>query len=198
MAKVELSFRILLPDCEENDDFGENRKIKRVKKNVLASSLIELARSPENFVGTTVSVNPANPPDVLDDEKTLAELGIADGTALIIRTHLRRHLLRSGGLLRRIRGLQLQCEVEPLMPTILLRSSGIDEVGSDSQPQEPDAEPSQATERACRPKRRTIVGEDPSWHSVFLEGDLQAPLHVLELWRKQRAAMQSEPAHRIV
>jgi hypothetical protein len=83
-GKIQLAFDIVLPDPDYAEGYPANRTLGGVKEKVLRTLLNDLQHNLDQFRTFKSSEDPMTPPTLLDEGLTLAELGLADGTVIII------------------------------------------------------------------------------------------------------------------
>ena len=83
-TKIQLEFQVRLPDPGYADGYAANRVLSGVKEKVLRTLLNDLQHNMDQFHVRTAPTGPGDPGTVLDQSKTLAELGLIDGTRIII------------------------------------------------------------------------------------------------------------------
>ena len=83
MAEINLQFQVLVPKQSHQEAFEQDRKAGGVKEKAFKEALKDL--DADAFVIATPGSGPMDPDKILDETKTLEELGIADGARLIIK-----------------------------------------------------------------------------------------------------------------
>ena len=84
-AKIQLEFDVYLPDPDWVSQFRSNRTLRAVKRKVLRSILRDLRRGLDQFAVYRPGSGPMNPPTLLDETMTLGELGLVDGSRIVIK-----------------------------------------------------------------------------------------------------------------
>jgi len=85
MMKIQLEFQVQMPDPDYADGYPESRVLGAVKEKVLRTLLNDIQQNMDQFQVLAAGAGPMDPPIVLDESKTLAELGLSDGARIIIK-----------------------------------------------------------------------------------------------------------------
>ncbi|MHC4198467.1 MAG: ubiquitin family protein [Planctomycetota bacterium] len=83
MAVINLQFDVVVPNQSHQEGFEQDRRAEGVKEKALREALRNIDASA--FAIFSPGAGPMDPPVVLDETKTLEELGIAEGATLIIK-----------------------------------------------------------------------------------------------------------------
>jgi hypothetical protein len=86
-GKIQLLFDVRLPDPDHQDGFPPNRVLGGVKEKVLRALLNDLQHGMDQFQAFTPGSGPMDPPTLLDEAKTLAELGLSSGATVLIKSN---------------------------------------------------------------------------------------------------------------
>lgn len=83
MAVINLQFDVLVPRQSHQEAFEQDRTAGGVKEKAFKETLRDLDAG--TFIIAIPGAGPGMPDTPLDETKTLEELGIAEGTKLIIK-----------------------------------------------------------------------------------------------------------------